>query len=141
MRRLPVPQAEVTVKTAIRLALVLTLLVIANSAFAAQVSIGIHIGPPPPPPVMAVVPVTPGPEFVWVGGYWYPIAGHWRWHSGYWTRAPYAYAQWVTPRYERGVYVAGYWQGEHGRIEHDHHWDKAKERDFHGRGKAKGRGR
>ncbi len=28
----------------------------------------------------AQVPISP----VWVGGYWYPVGGHYRWHDGYW---------------------------------------------------------
>jgi hypothetical protein len=39
-------------------------------------------------------------------------------------------AGWFAPRYEHGVYVAGYWKGERGRIEHDHHWDHKRDRDY-----------
>lgn len=97
----------------------------------AQVSIGIRIGPPPPPRVLRVVPTSPGPDFAWVAGYWYPVGSHYKWHAGYWTRAPYAGARWVGPRYESGQFFQGYWDGEHGRVEHNHKWDKERERDFH----------
>ncbi|MBZ5579249.1 MAG: hypothetical protein LAP40_22025 [Acidobacteriia bacterium] len=116
----------------------------AGSALAADVSIGIQIGAPPPPRVFAVRPVGPGPGWLWIEGYWYPLAGHYRWHAGYWTRPPYEGALWVAPRHEGGRYFAGYWDGDHGRFEHDHHWDRGRERDFdrghdHGRGHDKDR--
>src|SRR5258708_28879704 len=41
-----------------------------------QVSVGIRIGPPPPPRVVRVVPRAPGPDYVWVEGYWYPVGNH-----------------------------------------------------------------
>lgn len=99
----------------------------------AQVAIGITIGAPPPPRVLRVRPVSPGPDFYWVDGYWYPVGNHYKWHGGYWTRAPYAGARWVVPRYEGGRYFAGYWEGEHGRVEHDHRWDHDRGRRDHDR--------
>lgn len=109
----------------------------------AQVTIGIRIGPPPAPRVVRVMPPPPGPEFVWVEGYWYPVGNHYRWHNGYWTRAPYPGARWVGPRYEGQQYYSGYWEGERGRVEHDHDWDRDKKRrdyDRDGRGRGRGRG-
>lgn len=105
------------------------LLLAGAPASSAQISIGINIGPPPPPRVLAVVPASPGPDFVWIGGYWYPDGKHYRWHQGYWTRPPYAGAHWVGPRHEGGQYFVGYWDGDRGRLEHDHHWDKDHDRD------------
>ena len=109
------------VKTAALTALMLLALV---STAGAQVSIGIQIGPPPPPRVVRIVPVRPGPDFVWIGGYWYPVARHYRWRDGYWTRAPYAGARWVPPRYESRRYYNGYWERERGRFERDRRWDR-----------------
>jgi hypothetical protein len=100
------------------------------SAANAQVSFGIRIGPPPAPRVVRVLPRRPGPDFVWVDGYWYPERGRYTWHQGYWTRAPYAGAVWVQPRYERGQFYAGYWEGSRGRFEHSHSWDRQRERDY-----------
>ena len=62
----------------------------------AQISVGIEIGAPPPPRIVAR-PVVPGPGFVWVEGYWYPVGHHWKWHNGYWTRPPYPGAVWLCP--------------------------------------------
>jgi hypothetical protein len=104
-----------------------TLLLGVPAAFG-QVSVGIQIGAPPPPRVI-VVPARPGPDYVWIEGYWYPVEGHYRWHRGYWTLPPYAGAHWVGPRHEGGRYYVGYWDGDRGRFEHDHDWDRHRERD------------
>src|SRR5438067_682315 len=88
-------------------------------AFAAQLSIGIRIGPPPRPRVVRVLPRRPGPEFIWIEGYWYPEGRVYRWHDGYWTRSPYARAHWVAPRHDGEQYFVGYWDGNQGRYEHD----------------------
>jgi len=76
------------------------------------------------------VPVSPGPGFVWVQGYWYPVGPRYTWHSGYWTRVPYEGARWVAPRHDGERFYAGYWDGGRGRFEHDHRWDRERERDF-----------
>jgi hypothetical protein len=101
----------------------------AGSAFA-QFSIGVQIGAPPPPPRVEVRSAVPGPEFVWVEGYWYPVGNHYKWHRGYWTRAPFAGALWVGPHYEGGHYFEGFWQAGPRHVEHDHHWDRDRRRDF-----------
>lgn len=104
-------------------------LLIIGSVFGGQISIGVRIGPPPPPRVI-VRPVAPGPGFFWVEGYWYPVGGHYRWHDGYWTRPPYAGAHWVGPRHDGERFFEGYWDGDRGRREHDHRWDRDHDRDF-----------
>ena len=111
-------------------ATVLVAMLTYGSALAAQISIGIRIGSPPPPRVVRVIPPTPGPGFVWVEGYWYPVGNHYRWHNGYWTRPPYPMARWVVAHYDGEQYFAGYWEGQRGRVEHDHRWDKDKYRDY-----------
>jgi hypothetical protein len=100
-----------------RTAFVAACLLITGSVVSAQtsVSIGVQIGPPPPPRVVYVAPPPPPqPEFVWVEGYWYPVDRHYVWHDGYWTRPPYAGARWISARYERNAFYAGYWQGPSG---------------------------
>jgi len=119
-----------------------TLLAGAPAAFS-QVSIGVQIGAPPEPRVVAVRPPCPGPveQYAWVDGYWYPVEGQYRWHEGYWTRPPYVGAVWIAPYYREGHYYGGYWNGERGRFEHDHHWDDDHDRDrgrWHDNGKHKG---
>lgn len=95
-----------------------------------QVSLGIRIGPPPPPRVVRVRPVRPGADYVWVDGYWYPVGRHYRWHSGYWSRPIYPSARWIAPRYEGGRYLNGYWEGDRGRRDHEHRWDRDRYRDY-----------
>jgi hypothetical protein len=97
-----------------------------GSLVAADMSFGISIGPPPP----VVVPASPGPGYVWVNGYWYPEGHRYHWHAGYWARPPYGGAYWVEPRHDGERYYNGHWEGEHGRREHDHHWDRDRDRDY-----------
>jgi YXWGXW repeat-containing protein len=104
-----------------------------GSLFGAQISFGIRIGPPPPPRVVRVLPRQPGPEYMWVDGYWYPEGQRYRWHQGYWTRPPYAGARWVAPHYDGERFFGGYWEGNRGRFDHDHHWDHDRNRDFRDR--------
>ena len=116
-------------RTFIRATLLVAMLFTAVSKIDAQVSVGIVIGAPPPPRVVVVEPARPAPEYVWVQGYWYPVGHHYKWHEGYWTRPPYEGARWVPPRHDGERYFVGYWEGERGRVEHDHHWDHDRDRD------------
>ena len=120
-------------KNLIRAGLLFAVLLSYTHVARGQVSVGITIGPPPPPRVVRVIPSRPGPEFVWVDGYWYPVGGHYRWHAGYWTRPPYAGARWIGPRHEGGRYYNGYWEGDRGRFEHRHDWDHDRDRRDHDR--------
>jgi hypothetical protein len=94
----------------------------------AQVSFGIHIGEPPAPRAY-VVPARPGADYVWIEGYQYPQGNHYRWHDGYWTRPPYQGAYWSAPYHSGGQYYAGRWEGSRGAINHNHRWDRGKDRD------------
>ncbi|HXA66019.1 MAG TPA: YXWGXW repeat-containing protein [Bryobacteraceae bacterium] len=109
---------------------VLTLTLFALGSVFAQISIGVRIGPPPPPRVVRIVPASPGPDYFWVDGYWYVVGNRYRWHDGYWSRPPYSAAHWVAPHHDGERYFEGFWDGEHGRREHDHHWDRDRDRDF-----------
>jgi hypothetical protein len=104
------------------------LLLFAPSA-QAQVSFSFSFGAPPPPPRVYRVAPQPGPEFIWVEGYWYPVNGRWAWHDGYWTRPPMPDSYWVEPYWEGGRYFEGYWATPRGHYDHDHRWDRDRERD------------
>jgi hypothetical protein len=119
----------------------LALILLAGGVAFGQISIGIRIGAPPPPRVVRVVPTRPGPEFIWVEGYWYPVGNHYKWHGGYWTRPPYAGARWVGPRHDGERFFDGYWEGDRGRFEHDHHWDRDRDRDYRDRDDRRDRDR
>ena len=132
-----------------KMKLLAVLLAAGGTMFAADISIGIQIGAPPPPRIIAVRPVAPGPDFAWIEGYWYPVSGHYRWHEGYWSRPPYDGAVWVAPHHDGERFYAGYWNGDHGRRDHDHRWDRGHDRDWgheredhdHGRGRGRGHDR
>jgi WXXGXW repeat (2 copies) len=113
--------------------LLAAMLLAGGSAFAAQISVGIRIGPPPAPRGVKVLPRKPGPDFMWVEGYWYPVGRRYVWHAGYWTRPPYEGARWVAPHHDGQQFFAGYWEGDRGRIDHDHHSDRDHDRDFRDR--------
>lgn len=104
--------------------LLAAMLLAGGSAFAADFSIGIRIGAPPRPRVVRVVPRYPGPDYIWVAGYWYPVGGGYEWVDGYWTLPPYRGAYWVAPRYDGNLYFVGFWDGPRGRFAHGHKWDK-----------------
>jgi hypothetical protein len=112
----------------LRTAAILGLLVAPAATVHAQISFGIRIGEPPPPRAYRVPP-RPGPDYVWVEGYQYPEGGHYKWHDGYWTRAPYEGAYWVEPYHTGGQYYAGHWEGTRGNVAHDHRWDRGNQRD------------
>ena len=110
----------------------IVLMFLAAGAVFAQVSVGVRIGAPPPPRVVKVQPRSPGPDYSWIGGYWYPVGNHYKWHEGYWTRPAYAGARWVEPRHDGQRFYEGYWDGDHGQTAHDHRWDRDRNhnRDF-----------
>ena len=105
------------------------LLLVSASAANAQVSFDVRMGPPPPAPRAYRVPPQPGPDYVWIEGYWYPVNGRYQWHNGYWTRPPYPDAYWVDPYYQGTEYYTGHWEGRRGDVHHDHSWDQTHQRD------------
>jgi hypothetical protein len=113
-----------------RIVLLAAVLLSAASVTNAQVSLGIRIGPPPRERVVRVTPRQPGSGYVWVGGYWYPNGRHYKWHEGYWSRPPYEGSRWIAPHYDGNQYYEGYWDGDRGHVEHDHHWDHDRNRDY-----------
>ena len=131
----------------IRTTLLAAMLLAGASAFGAQVSFGIQIGPPPRPRVVRVLPPRPGPSHIWIDGYWFAEGRRYKWHNGYWTLPPYAGARWVGPRHDGRQFFAGYWEGDRGRFEHDHRWDRDRGKrdsdrgDDRGQGNGRGRGR
>jgi hypothetical protein len=122
-------------KSLVKATVLAAMLLAGVSLFGAQISVGIRIGPPPPPRVVRVLPARPSTEFIWVDGYWYPVGRRYRWHEGYWTRPPYSGARWVSPHHDGDEFFEGYWEGDRGRMEHDHRWDRDHDRDFHERGR------
>jgi len=57
----------------------------------------------------------PGPDYVWVAGFWNDNGGRWEWVPGRWDR-PEVSARWVSPRYIRSeggyIYEPGHWSNQ-----------------------------
>lgn len=76
------------------------------SPILADLSINIGVeGPPPPPRQEVIIGVAPGPDFVWVGGFWDGSPGHYAWVGGHWDRPPHGH--------EHGVWMAPHWDRDH----------------------------
>lgn len=116
--------------------ILLALMLLTGGSVFGQVSFGINIGPPPRPRVGIEIPLRPDPSYFWIDGYWYPFEGQYSWHDGYWSRPPYMGAQWIGPRHDGRQFFPGYWNGNRGRVEHDHHWDNEGGRDFNHGGRG-----
>jgi hypothetical protein len=94
-------------------AVLIVLSAFALFASAARAEVSIRITTPPPPLPIYVQPVIPGPDFIWVPGYWAWGEFDYFWVPGTWVRAPAPGLLW-TPGYwawNDGIYVwrAGYW--------------------------------
>jgi hypothetical protein len=67
-----------------------------------------------PPPIVEQVIVSPGPEYVWVSGYWAWHHHHWEWMRGHWELPPRRGAIWMGGRWEhhggRVIWIDGYWR-------------------------------
>ena len=52
----------------------------------------------PPAPEVEVIPVAPGPAYVWIGGCW-EWHNSWVWMPGHYVHAPHPGAAWVSPEW------------------------------------------
>ena len=70
--------------------------------------------PPPPRDREEVVVARPGPEHVWIKGYWGFRNGDFEWIPGHWARPEPGFHAWVDGRWkhdERGwFFVEGHWK-------------------------------
>ncbi len=55
----------------------------------------------PPIPYVEVIPSSPGPESIWVDGYWHWDGSEHVWLRGHWTRPPARGYVWVRSGWER----------------------------------------
>ena len=55
----------------------------------------VYVDRAPPPRRVEVIPARPGPEFVWIEGYWAWASPEYVWTPGYWERPPRPRAHWV----------------------------------------------
>jgi hypothetical protein len=91
--------------------------------YARGIDVGINIGTPavvyadttPPAPIVEVQPVSPGPDYVWLGGSWVWGDNHrWTWEKGRWERPPHAGMRYVPHHFEdrdgRHTFQRGGWR-------------------------------
>lgn len=75
---------------------------------------------PPPPARVEVVPASPRPDAIWIGGEWDYRFRRWIWTYGRWTIAPAGgrYARWTLVRDRRGElsFAPGAWRDERGKV-------------------------
>ena len=57
---------------------------------------------PQPARVVEVITVSPGPEYVWIGGCHEWVGGRWVWMGGHWERPIHPHAVWVEGSWHRG---------------------------------------
>lgn len=100
-----------------RKVLVLACLVLGSmeiSALAYEEASAVYIIAPEAPPTEKeeVIPVSPGPTYIW-------IKGHWAWHRG-WVWEPGHYA---TLPHETAIWLPGHWDRRpHGWLWIPGHW-------------------
>jgi hypothetical protein len=67
----------------------------------------------PPAPESEVMLTQPGPNYVWLAGYWTYRNDNYEWMAGHWQLPPSASAVWVAPRWEQQgnayKFTEGYW--------------------------------
>ncbi len=75
----------------------------------------LYVDADPPPPMVEVRTVAPGPDFVWVSGFYQWNGGRYAWVPGRWDRPPRRGARWEPAHWARhgrdGWYmVDGHWR-------------------------------
>ena len=73
----------------------------ADAQAGGAVTVEADVAPAPPPVQVEVQPVSPGPEFVWVGGYHRWVGGRYVWVGGRYDRRPRVGAAWRAAHWER----------------------------------------
>ena len=95
--------------------LTLSFAVISVTAYGGRVPVAYYAPVPPPPVKVEVRPVSPGPGFVWIDGFWGYEGGHHIWQAGRWEKPPRANAHYVAPRWDRKgnqyAFREGHWKG------------------------------
>jgi hypothetical protein len=61
----------------------------------------LYVNVAPPPPRVEVFGVAPGPDYVWVGGYWNWVEGRHVWVAGRWEHPPHPGYRWVPHEWVR----------------------------------------
>lgn len=72
----------------------------------------VYVDRAPPPRRVEVIPARPGPEFVWIGGYWAWASREYVWTPGHWERPPRRRVHWVQGRWHKHGHE-WYWEPGH----------------------------
>lgn len=79
----------------------------------------------PPPPRAEAVPPAPGPDYLWLPGYWYWTGASYVWHPGTWGIPPAPHHVWVrngwVHHHGRYHYVPGRWAPPNRVPSHHYH--------------------
>jgi hypothetical protein len=128
----------------------LAMMLLAGSSMFAQtrVSIGAGFGghgagfyqPPPSYAYASNIPPCPGPDYVWVDGYWSQDSGRNTWVAGYWNRRPFSSEYQVAPRFDNRFNDGNHRQGITRGFEPDHHPGFDQGRNFSGQVRNQDRG-
>ena len=76
----------------------------------------VTVGSAAPAVIVETIPASPGPDFVWVAGYWtwrhHRFGfGHWEWTPGCWVHPPHHGAVWIVGGWDRhGGWIEGHWR-------------------------------
>jgi hypothetical protein len=112
----------------------------------AQIRVGVDLGAifiriapeGPPPPRMERRMRRPGPQHVWIEGYWDRRDDRWAWESGRWEEPARRGSYWIKPQYHRESgairYEPGRWS--HQRVDEGEDYSRWKKE--HGRDEGKG---
>jgi len=77
----------------------------------------------PPAPRREVRVERPGPDYVWVAGYYADDGGRWAWIPGRWERPVAPQAYWIPARYTRTargtIYEPGHWSTQQVVVDDD----------------------
>jgi len=68
----------------------------------------------PPPDRVEVIVASPGPDYVWMRGYWRWERNDYYWFPGRWERPHHGYHRWVpghwSQKHHRWYWVEGHWR-------------------------------
>lgn len=74
----------------------------------------VYVRTGPPAAVVERRAPSPGPDYVWIEGYYRYSARQYVWVQGHWERRPHARAVWVPGRWVHGsrgwYYIEGRWR-------------------------------
>lgn len=82
---------------------------------AAQVYGGAYVQFGPPAPIYEAAPVSPGPNYYWIPGYYRWNGYRYVWNRGYYGYRPYAGAVWHAGHWAQGPYGWQWRPGHWGR--------------------------